>query len=171
MRSIWRTHKAGIALLLALVLVAAACGDDDASTTTPSEPVELTIGTGFNGVQYADIYVAIEEGFFADENLSVDFLASNTPTGTAIMSGETQINSGQPATTYIPNAQGADLVAIYSPSATFETWVAKDPITSVADLAGTTMGVFRRYQRQIRCGARGRCGISTALRSGELPGR
>ena len=156
MKSIRRTHLPGIAWLLALALVAASCGDDsvsDATTTTvgtvaatttsqPSGPVELTIGTGFNGVQYADIYVAIEEGFFAEENLDVDFLASNTPTGTAILSGETQINSGQPATTYIPNAQGADLVAIYSPSATFETWVAKDPISSVADLAGTTMGVF-----------------------------
>jgi len=111
-------------------------------TATATEPLELTIGTGFNGVQYADIYVAIDEGYFADENLNVGFLASGTPTGTALLSGQSQINSGQPATTYIPDEQGADLVAIYSPSATFETWWAKDPIASVSDLVGKTMGVF-----------------------------
>jgi NitT/TauT family transport system substrate-binding protein len=112
------------------------------STTVPEDLVELTISTGFAGISYSDLYVGIEEGYFAEEGLDVSFLATNTAPGTALLSGESHINSGQPAAVYIPNAQGAGIVAIYSPTATFEAWVAKDPISSVEDIDGTTMGVF-----------------------------
>jgi ABC-type nitrate/sulfonate/bicarbonate transport system substrate-binding protein len=106
------------------------------------EPLALTWNVGTKGIQYADIYVAIEKGFFKELQIDVALTNSSTPPGTLLISGAVQISSGQPTFTYVPNAQGADLVAIYSPAATYEVWVAKPPIAEPRQLEGRTIGMF-----------------------------
>src|SRR5262249_26188046 len=87
-------------------------------------------------------YVALEKGFFKDLRIDVSLNSSSTPPGTLLLSGAVQISSGQPTFTYVPDAQGADIVAIYSPAATYEVWVAKPPIAEPRQLEGKTIGVF-----------------------------
>ena len=86
--------------------------------------------------------MAIEKGFFSEKQITVSLTSSSTPTGTLLLSGAAQISSGQPTFTYVPNSQGADLVAIYSPAATYEVWIAKPPITDPKQLEGKIIGVF-----------------------------
>ena len=104
--------------------------------------MSLNWNVGTKGIQYADIYVAIEKGFFSEKQITVSLTSSSTPTGTLLLSGAAQISSGQPTFTYVPNSQGADLVAIYSPAATYEVWIAKPPITDPKQLEGKIIGVF-----------------------------
>jgi NitT/TauT family transport system substrate-binding protein len=106
------------------------------------EPIAVNWNVGTKGIQYADIYVAMEKGFFKEFQIDVTLTSSSTPPGTLLLSGAAQISSGQPTFTYVPNAQGADLVAIYSPAATYEVWVAKPPINEPKHLEGKTIGVF-----------------------------
>ncbi len=113
------------------------------------EAITLNWNVGTKGIQYADIYVAIEKGFFKDLQIDVSLTSSSTPTGTLLLSGAVQISSGQPTFTYVPNAQGADLVAVYSPAATYEVWVAKPPLREPKQLEGKTIGVFSRQDLDV----------------------
>lgn len=133
------------ALLGALVLsvwVGGSSSQKRALAAGAIEPIALNWNVGTKGIQYADIYVAIEKGFFKEFQIDVALTSSSTPTGTLLLSGAAHISSGQPTFTYVPNAQGADLVAIYSPAATYEVWVAKPPINEPRRLEGKTIGVF-----------------------------
>ena len=131
--------KARVALsLVGAVLVAAWAG----ATGTAVEPVALNWNLGTKGVSYADIYVAIDKGFFKEQQIDVTLTASGTSPAKLLLSDGAHISSGQPTFTYVPNSQGADIVAIYSPAATYEVWVAKPGITSPKQLEGKTIGVF-----------------------------
>jgi len=107
-----------------------------------AEPVAVNWNVGTKGIQYADIYVAMDKGFFKEQQIEVTLTNSSTSPAKLLLSGAVQITSGQPTFTYVPNSEGADLLAIYSPAATYEVWVAKPPITSPRQLAGKTIGVF-----------------------------
>ena len=59
-----------------------------------------------------------------------------------LLSGQAQISSGTPTTTYIDDEAGAELSAIYSPGATYVAWDAKSDIKTPADLKRKDLGVF-----------------------------
>ena len=132
-------------LLGCTLLVGARDGTASSSSTAPPRSVEaLTVNwnLGTKGIQYADIYAAIEKGLFKEQQIEVALTASSNSPGTLLISGAAQISSGQPTVTYVADAQGADLVAIYSPASTFEVWVAKPGVAGPRQLAGKTIGVF-----------------------------
>jgi ABC-type nitrate/sulfonate/bicarbonate transport system substrate-binding protein len=132
-------------LLGCTLLVGARDGTASSSSTAPPRSVEaLTVNwnLGTKGIQYADIYAAIEKGLFKDQQIEVALTASSNSPGTLLISGAAQISSGQPTVTYVADAQGADLVAIYSPASTYEVWVAKPGVAGPQHLAGKTIGVF-----------------------------
>jgi len=139
-------HARALRLVLVSVLVAglqeSATFRPNVALAQPSEAITVNWNLGTKGVQYADIYVAIDKGFFKDRQIDVALNSSSTSPGTLLLSGAVQITSGQPTFTYVPDAQGADLVAIYSPAATYEVWVAKPPISGAKQLEGKTLGVF-----------------------------
>jgi NitT/TauT family transport system substrate-binding protein len=130
-----------------LVLVAMSCGDDaspgetEASGSTDLETTEIKWNIGFAGISYADLYVADAEGFFEDAGLSVEIVASATDPSTVVLTNEAHFSSGQPAATYLPNAEGGDIVGFYSPTGTYEAFASKE-LTSVDQLSGKTVGVF-----------------------------
>jgi len=134
----------GLVLLIAWLIGARGSATSllDPVLANPAEPMSVNWNVGTKGIQYADIYVAIDKGFFKELQIDVTLTSSSTPTGTLLLSGAAQISSGQPTFTYVPDAQGADLVAIYSPAATYEVWVAKSAITGPRQLEGKTIGVF-----------------------------
>lgn len=145
-----RRTSALSAWLLAIVFVitATACGDDSSDAQSGAggaegelETTEIKWNIGFAGISYADLYVARAEGFFDDAGLSVEIVASATDPGTVVLTDEAHFSSGQPAATYLPNAQGGDVVGVYSPTGTFEAFVSKD-LTSVEQLKGKKIGVF-----------------------------
>jgi len=132
-------------LLGCTLLVGARDGTASSSSTVPPRSVEaLTVNwnLGTKGIQYADIYAAIEKGLFKEQQIEVALTASSNSPGTLLISGAAQISSGQPTVTYVADAQGADLVAIYSPASTYEVWVAKPGVAGPQQLAGKTIGVF-----------------------------
>lgn len=126
-------------LLLILGIVLAAWAG---ATRAANEPVSLNWNLGTKGLSYADIYVAMDKGFFKEEQIEVALTASSTSPAKLLLAGGAHFSSGQPTFTYVPNSQGADIVAIYSPAATYEVWVAKAGITSPRQLEGKTIGVF-----------------------------
>ncbi len=58
-------------VLLSLILLLAACGAPDLPAATPA-PTAVQLGVGYiPSVQFAPLYVAIDQGYFADEGLDV----------------------------------------------------------------------------------------------------
>jgi ABC-type nitrate/sulfonate/bicarbonate transport system substrate-binding protein len=123
--------------LLAALLAFPAWGQSAAG-----QPAEIRFSIGTKAISFADLYAALDRGLFKNHNLNVVMSQSSQPPGTVLLSGAAQISSGQPAATYVPDAAGADIVAIYSPAATFESWVASAQIKSPKDLQGKVIGVF-----------------------------
>src|SRR5215813_5119250 len=118
-----------VPVLLAIVLAALSTSGPQAAG-----PVAVNWNLGTKGVSYADIYVAMDKGFFKEQQIEVTLTASGTSPAKLLLSDGAHISSGQPTFTYVPNSQGADIVAIYSPAATYEVWVAKSGITSPKQL-------------------------------------
>ena len=72
-----RTYTLAI-LVVALLFLFASCAPPATPTTEPTptprpEPAQIKLGVGFiPSVQFAPLYVAIDKGFFADENIEIE---------------------------------------------------------------------------------------------------
>jgi NitT/TauT family transport system substrate-binding protein len=144
----------GVAVLSTAALGLAACSSSGSSTGTTSagstasatsnggQLFDISVNTASASAEWADIYVAQDEGFFAKNGLKITTVLSKNEPGTALVDGEAQITTGTPTTLYIDDSAGANIKAIYSQGSTYEAWVAKPGINSPADLAGKTLGVF-----------------------------
>jgi ABC-type nitrate/sulfonate/bicarbonate transport system substrate-binding protein len=140
----------GVAVLSTVAALGlAACSSSSSGTAANSSATgnsaklfNIDVNTASASAEWADIYVAQDEGFFAKNGLQITTVLSKNEPGTALVDGEAQISTGTPTTLYIDDSAGADLKAIYSQGSTYEAWVAKPGITSPAGLAGKTLGVF-----------------------------
>ena len=130
-----------VVVFVALALVASACGgDDDAGTDL--EPV--TFGLASKNAGHAVLWVAIEEGFFADEG--IEFIPLLTETDSrlfiAIAAGAIDMSLGTTAGVWEANKAGADLVHIGGvQNISYYRMVADPEITDVSQLAGMKFGV------------------------------
>ena len=88
------------------------------------------------------MYAAMDYGFFAQHGLKVSQILGTSNPATEVISGAAPISAGTPTTAYIADAAGADIKAIYSPAANYESWLATPGITSPAQLKGKTIGVY-----------------------------
>jgi NitT/TauT family transport system substrate-binding protein len=114
----------------------------DSSASTGGKLFNISVNTASASAEWADIYVAQDEGFFAKNGLNITTVLSKNEPGTALVDGEAQISTGTPTTLYIDDSAGANIKAIYSQGSTYEAWVAGSSINSPAELADKTLGVF-----------------------------
>jgi ABC-type nitrate/sulfonate/bicarbonate transport system substrate-binding protein len=104
-------------------------------------PVKFNVT--FRSALYADMYVGIAKGFFADEGVALEMLSSPMPNPPVLLlTGAANVISGWPGLIYVGNAQGADMGAIYSAGGVYEAWVASPEVTAPEQLAGSQLGVF-----------------------------
>jgi len=148
MRRTMTTRRLLVALIASLALIAAACssGDDTASGGAP-EVTDLTVGV-LPLVHVAPLYWAIQEGYFADEGLTV---TAETAQGGAtiipsIVSGGFQMGYSNYVSIIQADQSGvADLrIAAENDRAADDHGVyalASSGLTGPADLAGKTIAV------------------------------
>jgi NitT/TauT family transport system substrate-binding protein len=142
-----------------LVATLAACGGDDGGTdpaATPSgsgtgepEKTELTVGT-LPIPEVAPLYLAVQEGFFEDEGLTVTAEATQGGAAAvpALIAGDLDVTFGQNVAFLVGVQQGLPLVSVGQTTAIGEeepgngVFVsASSPIQGPADLAGTTIAI------------------------------
>lgn len=132
--------------LVALALVAAACGGEDEGAA-PEEIIELTAVIPFpSGVAFYPPFVAEARGYFADEGLSVttEVVDGSGQVLQQLLSGQADIGFPSPGPFLNAIIEGADIVSVYTlyqKNVFTVVTLADSDVQSVADLAGTTIGV------------------------------
>jgi NitT/TauT family transport system substrate-binding protein len=159
-------------LLGALAIVAAACGggataspgaspSDGAGTPgasgtpgspspTPAEPVKLTVGLGYvPSVQFAQFYLADQEGYYRDAGLEVTFLNKIDPElVTLVGQGAVDIGVADGTSVITAVSQGIPVRYIFTVYADFPSIVfakASSGISTATDLAGRKVGIPGRF--------------------------
>ena len=149
-----RTRSAAVAAAAALSLTLAACGggsDEPQSapgTGAGSEPVAITVGALAAG-DYAPVYIAQQEGYFADEGLEVtiESIAGGAVGVTQLVSDELQFSAATWANVLAAVSQGLELQVVREGTNLDKEGingivVAEDSgIDSVEDLRGKTVSV------------------------------
>ena len=138
------------ALILAVTLVLAACGTGGAPASGPPTAERTPIRVALDwtpNTNHTGLFVAQQEGWFAQAGLDVEFLPyNNTPPDTLVGSGAADFGiSFQDSFTYA-KAGGADAVSVMAILQHWATQIAvradRADITSPRDLDGKTYGGF-----------------------------
>lgn len=163
-RKMTKFHKRrSVAILLAGALVAAACGSGDGNNssdttvgassestepaTVETETVRFFKSNTWDAGTGAGFFSAIEEGYFAAENIEVkrvEALGAATAIA-ALASGSVDIAQSTPDAMMNGIAQGVDLVAVWAwlKPGIFGTLMAPG-ISSIPELAGKRVGIISR---------------------------
>ncbi|NDJ52395.1 MAG: ABC transporter substrate-binding protein [Chloroflexi bacterium] len=135
-----------LTLSIIVALGLAACGGQVENGPQAEQPVNITLYMGFQpDVQFAPFYVGVEEGFFAEQGLTVSFRHDAESTITRLVATDEipfGIVSGEQV--LLARAQGAPLVYVYEWYQQFAVAVATKEgsgIVTVNDLAGRSVGV------------------------------
>lgn len=134
------------AVVIALWLTMSACGDDAEGPNESGEyPVEeLIIGLPAPNQVYSAAYVAIEQGFFADENLEAEIVVTQSSSASIqqAASGSVHIGAATPDAAIFGISQGArvSIVAVTIEGSPLSLVAGRD-VTGWEDLRGTTIGV------------------------------
>jgi len=101
----------------------------------------------FHSVEYAGFYAAIEEGYYADENLDVSLVAGDPTVDalTQVENGSAQFGIGTGDSLIIANSQQRDflgLATIFRNNPLVIMSLANGPVQKPEDLAGKTLGVI-----------------------------
>ena len=147
-----RSTVAAAALTLSASLALAGCGGDDtAASGTDEGPTSITVATA-PIADYAPLYLGVEQGFFEDHGLSVEFASGRvgTETITSVISGTNQFAGVAVPPLLVAESRGLK-VSVLTPAG-----VAPGPddasgarlltkagsgLDSVDDLAGKTIAV------------------------------
>ena len=137
-----------IALLLVVALALAACGGGEAAAPAAPERTPIRVSLDWTpNTNHTGLFVAQQEGWFADAGLDVELLPyNNTPPDTIVGSGAAEFGiSFQDSFTY-SKAGGADIVSVMAILQRWATQIAvradRADITSPRDLDGKTYGGF-----------------------------
>lgn len=134
-------------LIIVTVLLISGCGSPATPTPAPTPDSVSVQLSWFHGVEYAGFYAAIENGYYAEENIEV----SLTPGGPEInpldevQAGKSQfgITSGDSIIIAKTNQQNFVAVAtIFKENPLAITSLAKDNIQKPEDLVGKTVGTY-----------------------------
>lgn len=138
-------------VLLALALVAGACGGDDGGEAgqgeQPQEIRELTALIPFpSGAVFYPLFVAEDRGYFEEEGLSVttEPVDGSGQILQQLLAGQAEVGLPSPGPFMNSVLEGSDLVSVYTlyQSNVFSLQTLSDSdVSSIADLAGTTVGV------------------------------
>lgn len=149
-----RSKPALVAVLAAALAAATGCGDSEPepapAAASPGGDTAITVAV-MPIVEAAAVYVAQEQGFFADAGLDVTIEEANTSSAIipGLVSGQYDIGFSNLVTFLLADAQDLGLTAVAPASAPnpaggedMAAVIALDPdITTAADLAGRTVGV------------------------------
>lgn len=138
-----------LTLLLGAALVAASCsGDDDEQSTSESDGRETIrlAPWGPRYIDFIDLYVGEENGYFADAGIRVEQLAAEGA-GDAVryvVAGNADIAMADPFSGYFAIQRGAELRGLYCPYT--KNWMTlvvntASGIETPADLRGKTIAV------------------------------
>ena len=99
-----------LCLLLSSALLLSGCGDKGSSGTGGSGSTKVTLNEVAHSIFYAPMYVAIEEGYFADEGIDLTLVTGfgADKTMTAVLSGEADIGFMGCETTVYTYNEGAE---------------------------------------------------------------
>lgn len=108
------------------------------------EKIKMTAAA--NSINYAPYFVPIVKGYYKEEGFDVERIKAGGGTATpALLSGKVDFStSGSAAVSAI--LRGAPLKVIFYPwdRLTYQVWVTKPEIKSVADLKGKAIGIISR---------------------------
>lgn len=118
---------AGLVLVMALAAAAGCAVSDDKAAQTAAgaeeeggkkeQPVKVVLNEVAHSIFYAPMYVAIEEGYFGEENIDLDLVCGfgADKTMTAVLSGEADIGfMGSEASIYTYNEGANDYVVNFA---------------------------------------------------------
>ena len=139
-----RTVK--VLLIALLVVLGAACSPGQSPEPGPSELTLVRLPMGYvPNVQYAAFYSAVEEGFFAEEGLEIQFDYSYETDGVALV-GANELQFSLVSGEQVPIARAEEIPIVY-----VLAWYREYPIAVVAksdqdletpqDLAGKRVGL------------------------------
>ena len=137
------TRVARLCALLAVVLAGVvACGSDEQSPEQIRFALDWTPNTNHTG-----LYVALQEGYFADAGLDVEVLPYNdTSPDTLIDSGNAEFGISFQSSATFAKAAGADTVSVLAPLQHWATGIGvradRADIASPRDLDGKTYAGF-----------------------------
>lgn len=129
--------------LIVLSLALAACG---AKKNAPADKVAVQL-SWFPSVEFAGFYAALENGYYADENLEVTLIPGGPEINPldAVESGAAQFGISTSDSLIIARSEGQNYVAvsaIYGQNPLVVMTLSDSQITKPEDLAGKTVGVF-----------------------------
>ena len=133
-----------MAIGLAFALVAAACGGDDSSDE--ATPVNFVL-QWVTQAQFAGYFAAADQGFFAEEGVDVTIIEGGPDIAPQayLASGQADIGEAWAPKALLAIEQDADIVNIaqvFQRGGTLEVSWADSGISSPADWAGKTVGVW-----------------------------
>ena len=106
----FRKHLCLLLALLCLTVLPVGCKGSTSNGRTPVSSTKVTLNEVAHSIFYAPMYVAIEEGYFADEGIDLTLVTGfgADKTMTALLSGEADIGFMGPETTIYTYNQGAE---------------------------------------------------------------
>jgi NitT/TauT family transport system substrate-binding protein len=139
-----RTGK--ILLLLLAAMLASSCAGANDGGQTPEELTVIRLPMGYiPNVQYAPFYAGMEEGFYAEEGLAIEFDYSYETDGVALV-GANEIQFSLVSGEQVPIARAEGLPIVY-----VMAWYAQYPVAVIAkseqnlntpqDMAGKSIGL------------------------------
>jgi NitT/TauT family transport system substrate-binding protein len=139
-----RTGK--MVLILVIMMMLSSCGVLNQGDETPAELTHIRLPMGYvPNVQYAPFYAGVEEGFFADEGLELEFDYSYETDGVALV-GANEIQFSLVSGEQVPIARAEGLPIVY-----VMAWYAQYPVAVIAkseqnlntpqDMAGKRIGL------------------------------
>lgn len=137
-----RGRRAALLVLALLASVLAACGNDAANGNTIRFALDWTPNTNHTG-----LFVALQEGYFADAGLDVEVLPyNNTSPDTLIDSGNAEFGISFQSSATFAKAAGADIVSVLAPVRHWASGIGvradRADITRPRDLDGKTYAGF-----------------------------
>lgn len=146
-----RRSTVALALALLAAVSLAGCGDSTSSTSSTSGPIPVKIATA-PIADYAPVYLGVEQGFFEDEGLDVEFTPGRVGTETisSVLSGHTQFAGVAVPPLLVAQSQNLG-VSVLTPSSVVPgdgdkssiqlLASPKSNISSMTDLNGATIAV------------------------------
>jgi NitT/TauT family transport system substrate-binding protein len=133
-----------LVVLAVFAMVAAACSSSDDDASGELTPVKLQL-QWFTQAQFAGYFAAVDQGFYEDVGLDVEILEGGVDIVPAVVldAGAADFALSWAIRALGPREEGADVTnisQIFQRSATLQVSFADQGITSVADLAGKTVG-------------------------------
>jgi NitT/TauT family transport system substrate-binding protein len=135
-------------LCLILTIVLYGCKAATQTRTATSEPRQVTLAMGYiPNVQFTPVYVAVDKGYFADENLTIEFdYGMENDLLKLVGADERQFVIGSGDQVILARNQGLPVVYVLNWYRRFPVAVAAlKPLQSPQDLVGKTVGVPGLY--------------------------